>query len=251
MLFANKYFLCFLQFQTMQMAGKCSSSPLVPPKKKKSEKPSWKIDKWKHLMLKRECTLACACHTSAGLPMHIKSISVRLQVRLQAHAHNQDSQFLDLVSDNKSHHCTECRPTAQGWGGGGLLTRLWIGVCTPGWHTLTLPRQKFPTLLRKKVKLQPLPEFQYQTRIQTHPLPDCWAWKQHPSQTESMKNIPLPDCWAENSTLPRQKLEKNIPLRAAHPQYTKYSQRPPQGATVIITKWKRHGNLETHYFTFR
>ena len=34
--------------------------------------------------------------------------------------------------------------------GGGFLTRLWIGVCSPGWHTLTLPRPKFPTLPRKK-----------------------------------------------------------------------------------------------------
>ena len=54
--------------------------------------------------------------------------------------------------------------------GGGLLTRLRIGVCSPASHTLTLPRQKFPTLPRKKqVKLQPLPEFWYQTRIKTHP----------------------------------------------------------------------------------
>ena len=35
-------------------------------------------------------------------------------------------------------------------GGGGLLTRLWIGVCSPGWQTFTLPRQKFSTLSREK-----------------------------------------------------------------------------------------------------
>ena len=45
---------------------------------------------------------------------------------------------------------------------GGILTRLWIGVYSPGWQTFTLPRQKCPTLSRKKRgKLQPLPEFQW------------------------------------------------------------------------------------------
>ena len=34
--------------------------------------------------------------------------------------------------------------------GGRLLTRLWIGVCSPGWQTFTLPRQNFPTLSSKK-----------------------------------------------------------------------------------------------------
>ena len=45
--------------------------------------------------------------------------------------------------------CPNSPPFPRG-GGWRLLTRLWIGVCSPGWQTFTLPRQKFPTLYRKK-----------------------------------------------------------------------------------------------------
>ena len=59
---------------------------------------------------------------------------------------------------------------------GGLFTRLWIGMCSPGRDTHILSRQKSPTLLKKKkVKLQPLSEFWYRTRIKTRSLPGCWA----------------------------------------------------------------------------
>ena len=40
--------------------------------------------------------------------------------------------------------------------GEGSLTRLWIGVCSPGWQTFTLPRQNFPTLSTKKGKITTL-----------------------------------------------------------------------------------------------
>ena len=78
------------------------------------------------------------------------------------------------------------------------------------------PRVAYPYLFqtkitrhpqKKRVKLQPLPEFWYQTRIKTDPLPNCWA---------------------QNSTFPRTEIVKNIPFRAAHLQYTKYSQSPPR-----------------------
>ena len=40
----------------------------------------------------------------------------------------------------------------------------------------------------------------------TRPFPDCWGWKQHASQTETVKNVPS---------------------RAAQLQYTNYRQCPP------------------------
>ena len=84
-----------------------------------------------------------------------------------------------------------------GGGGGGLIC-----VCLAKVRTV-----KHPTIVSGLRSLIYRSYARYQTRIKTHPLPEYWAWKQHPSQTE---------------------IVKNIPLRASDPQYTKstYSQRP-------------------------
>ena len=81
-------------------------------------------------------------------------------------------------------------------GGEGLLTRLWIGVCSPGLHTPYPSQTKiFHPSQRERSKITTLTRMSVSHQDQTRPLPDCWAWKQHPSQTETVKNVPLPDCW--------------------------------------------------------
>ena len=88
---------------------------------------------------------------------------------------------------------------------------------------------KLPTLPRKKGKITTLARLLVSNKdqlentplarllgLKTTPFPDrnrekctlarLLGWKQHPSRTETVKNIPL---------------------RAAHPQYTKHSQSPP------------------------
>ena len=79
---------------------------------------------------------------------------------------------------------------------------------------------------KKRVKLQPLPEFQCQTRIKTHPLPDCCAWKQPPSQTETVKTYPCQTVGLKTAPFPDRNCEKHTLEGGTSPVH-KNSQSPP------------------------
>ena len=92
-----------------------------------------------------------------------------------------------------------------------------------------------PSQKKKEDKITTLARIWYQTRIKTHPLPDCLVLGL------KVKTTPFPDRNREKRTLARLKtapdsqteIVKNIPLRAAHPRYTKRSQSPPTPLGII------------------
>ena len=142
--------------------------------------------------------------------------------------------------------------------GGVLLTRLWIGVCSPGWHTLTLPRQKFPLLPRKKGNITTLARILVSNQDQNTPLARLLG-PQYPSQTETVKNVSSPDYWAENSILPRQKLWKTYPWGLHLPSTQGIARAPPPRPlgmrNLLVTQQRnrlqKHSSLlsEQHIFS--
>ena len=118
-------------------------------------------------------------------------------------------------------------------GGGGLLTRLWIGVCNPGWHTLTLPRQKFPpSFPEKRSKVTTLARsFGMKPKIKTHPF----------ARLLSLKTTPFPD---------RNRKEKHI-LEGGTSPVQKVKPDPPPPAQLaadskLFTTSNTFGACKTH-----
>ena len=81
------------------------------------------------------------------------------------------------------------------------------GVCSPGWHNLTLPRQNFPTIPRKK-------------KVNYNP---CQNFGINPGS----KHIPCHTVGSENNILPRQKLWKTYPWGRHIPSTQSIARGPP------------------------